>query len=265
MQGTIKRKSKHAKVVVDKNKRLDDQLRRFSKTRDIGLRNQIVEENLNMVSYCARRYNGRGIDYEDLYQVGSLALIAAVERFDPERGVSFSSFAMPTIQGEIKKYFRDKGWALNVPRRMKELSSSINKIKPSLTAELGRPPTVQELAIHMGEKEEDILRAIESSVAYDALSLNQVFEEDDSGSGLMYEKYTAQEETGYDDVEDYEIIIRVLKSLSGTDRFIFKRRFVERKSQSEIAEEMGVSQMTISRAQKKIVERFQQEHEDVPV
>lgn len=243
----------------ERHERLNEQFRRYRESHDIEIRNQIVEENLNMVSYCARQYKGRGIDYEDLYQVGSMALISAVERFDPDRGFRFSSFAMPTIQGEIKKYFRDNGWVLNVPRRMKELASSINKVKPALTLEFGRAPTVQELALRLGEKEEDILRALESSVAYDALSLNEAYEDDDSNSGMKFEKYTAQDEQGYADIEDYEIIIRVLKSLSGTERFIFKRRFIEKKSQSEIAEELGVSQMTISRAQKKIMARFREE------
>lgn len=259
MSANRQRKQTKSKSTAEKKKRLAQQFKLYNETKDINLRNQIVEENLDMVSYCARQFQGRGIDYEDLFQVGSLALISAVEGYDPNHGAQFSSYAVPTIKGEIKKHFRDKGWTLNVPRQMKELSTKINREKPKLTVELERPPTVQELALRLGEKEEDILRALDSSVAYDALSLNEAFEEDDSNSGMKYEKYTAQEEQGYEDIEEYEIIIRVLKSLSGTDRFIFKRRFVEKKTQSAIAEELGVSQMTISRAQKKILKRFREE------
>lgn len=237
-----------------------DLFQEYYKSRDINLRNRIVEENLYMVEILARKYVGRGIDYDDLYQVGAMALISAVERFNPEKGFEFSSFATPTILGEIKKYFRDKGWIVKVPRLMKELSSNIPKVREKLASELGRTPDVKEIAEAMGESEENIIKALESSAAYGALSLNQTFSENgDEGLAAVFEKYTARDEKGFDDVENYDIIEKVLKNMTGTNRYIFKKRFVEEKSQSEIADELGVSQMTISRAEKKIIEMFTKE------
>lgn len=233
---------------------------KYYESKDIDLRNKLVEDHLYMVDILIKKYLGKGVDYDDLYQVGAMALISAVERFNPEKGFEFSSFATPTILGEIKKYFRDKGWSVKVPRHMKELSSAIPKVKDDLMTELNRKPTVAEIAERMGEKEETILRAIESSAAYGALSLNQTFDENgDDGASSMFEKYTAKDEKGFEDVENYEIIENVLRKLTGTNRYIFKKRFVEEKSQSEIAKALGVSQMTISRAEKKIIEKFAEE------
>ena len=147
--------------------------RKYAETKDITIRNKIVEENLYMVDILIRRYLGKGVEKDDLYQVGALALINAVERFDPDKGFEFSSFATPTILGEIKKYFRDKGWSLKVPRRLKEISVALPKVKETLTAKLGRAPTVAEVAQHMDKKESDILMAMESSMAYGAYSLDE--------------------------------------------------------------------------------------------
>ncbi len=233
---------------------------KYYENRDIELRNEIVEKYLYIVDILIKKYLGKGMDYDDLYQVGAIALISAVERFDPTKGFEFTSFATPTILGEIKKHFRDKGWSVKVPRHMKEVSSSMVKVREQLTAKLGRKPTVSEIAEAMGEKEKTILRAMESSAAYGALSLNQTFDENgEEGGTSIFEKFTAKDEKGYKDVENYEIIQKVLDSLSGTNRYIFKKRFVEGISQSEIARQLGVSQMTISRAEKKILEQFANE------
>lgn len=232
----------------------------YKATKSIEQRNAIVEMYLYLVDILIRKYLGKGFDYDDLYQVGALALISAVERFDPDRGFEFNSFATPTILGEIKKHFRDKGWSVKVPRRLKELSVSIPKAKEQLTADLGRVPKVAEIAEFLGEKQETILKAMESGAAYGALSLNQTFDENgDEGMASMFEKYTAEEDKGFVGVENREIIQNVLKELTGTNRYIFKKRFVEDQSQSEIAKKLGVSQMTISRAEKKILERFAKE------
>lgn len=231
----------------------------FYETRDVNLRNQLVEDHLYMVEILVRKYLNKGIEYDDLYQVGAMALISAVERFDPTKGFEFSSFATPTILGEIKKHFRDKGWALKVPRRMKELASAITRAKTQLTNDLGRNPTVKEIAEFLEEPEDQVFRALESSFAYNALSLNQVFEEDDENSNPMFEKYASEEEEGYEEADNNEVIENVLEKLSGTDRYIFKKRFIESRSQGEIAKDLGVSQMTVSRAEKKIIEKFAKE------
>ena len=189
-----------------------------------------------------------------------MALISAVERFDASKGFEFSSFATPTIIGEIKKYFRDKEWSLKVPRRLKELASKMQKAREALTSELGRAPTPEELANRLDVPQSDIIQAMESSMAYNAFSLNQTFDESgEEGDSAAFEKYAATDEEGFDRLEYGEIIANVLAEMSETNKYIFRSRFVEDKSQAQIAEELGVSQMTVSRAEKNIRLRFQQE------
>lgn len=236
-----------------------EKLKKYFETRDLALRNEIVEDHLYMVDILIRKYLKKGIDRDDLYQVGAMALISAVERFDPTKGFEFSSFATPTILGEIKKYFRDKGWSLRVPRSLKEISVALPKAKDDLTSEIGRVPTVKEIAEYMKIEEDELLRAMESGMAYDAYSLNQTFDEEGENGEEKFGKYTATEEKGYERLEDYEIIDNVLQSLGSTDRYVFKERFLEEKSQADIAKVLGVSQMTISRLEKKIKERFARE------
>ena len=237
-----------------------EMFRKYAETKDITIRNKIVEENLYMVDILIRRYLGKGVEKDDLYQIGALALINAVERFDPDKGFEFSSFATPTILGEIKKYFRDKGWSLKVPRRLKEISVALPKVKETLTAKLGRAPTVAEVAQHMDKKESDILMAMESSMAYGAYSLDETFSDSgDEGETSKYEKFTSTEEAGYRGLENREIIDTVLNELSDTNKYIFRERFIKEKSQSDIASHLGVSQMTVSRAERNIKERFAKE------
>lgn len=232
----------------------------YQKTKDVSLRNELVESYLYLVNILIRKYLNKGVDYDDLYQVGAMALISAVERFDAAKGFEFSSFATPTIIGEIKKYFRDKEWSLKVPRRLKELTGKMQKAREALTSELGRAPTPEELACKLDVSQSDIIQAMESSMAYNAFSLNQTFDESgEEGDSAAFEKYAAADEEGFDRLEYGEIIANVLAEMSETNKYIFRSRFVEDKSQAQIAEELGVSQMTISRAEKNIRMRFQQE------
>ena len=224
------------------------------------LRNKIVEENLYIVDILIRKYLGKGVDYDDLYQVGAIALVSAVERFDPSRGYEFRSFATPTILGEIKKYFRDKEWSLKVPRRMKEIAGKVQEVKDRLTSELGRVPSVDEVAAETGCTQEQIRQAMESAKADGTYCLESAgLGSDDEDAGSVLERYIGFEDTGYERVELGEIINSVLSGFSDTYRFIFKQRFIENKSQAEIAQKLGVSQMTISRSEKAIVESFRRE------
>lgn len=231
---------------------------RYAKHPTIELRNQIVEENLYMVDILIRKYLGKGVDYDDLYQVGALALVSAVERFDPSKGFEFKSFATPTILGEIKKYFRDKQWSLKVPRRLKEIASKVQETKSNLNSELGRTPSVDEISQVTGFSAEQIMQAIESSKAYGTYSLDSAGSYDESDDNSL-EQYIGFEDLGYERIEINEIISKVLSSFSETYRYIFKERFIENKSQATIAKELGVSQMTISRAEKSIIEQFKKE------
>ncbi len=235
-------------------------LKEYAQNPTIELRNKIVEENLYIVEILIRKYLGKGVDYDDLYQVGAMALVSAVERFDPSKGFEFKSFATPTILGEIKKYFRDKEWSLKVPRRLKEISGKVQEVKERLAGELGRVPTVEEISEATGYTHEQIIQAMESAKAYVTYSLESAgtgSDEDAEASAL--EKYIGFEDSGFEKVELGEIINTVLSSFSDTYKYIFKQRFIENKSQSEIASKLGISQMTVSRAEKSIIESFKKE------
>lgn len=239
------------------NSEIKDLFDRYSAEKTIELRNQIVEHYLYMIDILIRKYMNKGVDYEDLYQVGSMALVFAVERFDPSKGFEFTSFATPTIIGEIKRYFRDKGWAVKVPRRLKEISAQLPKAKEMLSHELHRAPTVSEIANYLGNTEEEILEAMESGRSYGTYSLQQTFDETgDDGESSVFEKYTGKEETGFQSFEDAELIKSVLAELTQQERDVFTMRFLENRTQQEIAEKYGVSQMTISRIEKKLKDKF---------
>ena len=235
-------------------------LKEYAENPSIELRNRIVEENLYIVDILIRKYLGKGVDYDDLYQVGAMALVSAVERFDPSKGYEFQSFATPTILGEIKKYFRDKEWSLKVPRRMKENAGKVQEAKEKLTGKLGRVPTVEEISEITGLTHEQIIQAMESAKAYGTYSLDSpATTSDEEADAAALEKYIGFEDNGFERVELGEIINNVLKNFSDTYKYIFKQRFILNKSQSEIASKLGVSQMTVSRAEKAIIESFKKE------
>lgn len=245
---------------MQQTKTTSELLKEYAQNPTKELRNRIVEENLYIVEILIRKYLGKGVDYDDLYQVGAMALVSAVERFDPSKGFEFKSFATPTILGEIKKYFRDKEWSLKVPRRMKEISGKVQEVRERLEVELGRVPTVEEISEATGYTHEQIIQAMESAKAYVTYSLESAgtgADEDAEASTL--EKYIGFEDSGYERVEIAEIINTVLQSFSDTYKYIFKQRFIMNRSQSEIAAKLGVSQMTVSRAEKSIIESFKKE------
>ena len=245
---------------MQQKQRTAELLREYAENPTIELRNQIVEENLYIVDILIRKYLGKGVDHDDLYQVGAMALVSAVERFDPSKGFEFQSFATPTILGEIKKYFRDKEWSLKVPRRMKENAGKVQEAKETLTGQLGRVPTVTEISEVTGLTHEQIIQAMESAKAYGTYSLDSpalTSEEEQDATAL--EKYIGFEDNGFERVELGEIINNVLTNFSDTYKYIFKQRFILNKSQSEIASKLGVSQMTVSRAEKAIIESFKKE------
>lgn len=228
----------------------------YRANKSIDLRNQIVEAYLYMVEILIRKYLNKGVDYDDLYQVGALALVNAVDRFDPDKGFEFSTFATPTILGEIRKYFRDKQWSMKVPRRVKENSIKIPAAKEALMEKLGRVPTVAELAEYLDLTDEDVIEAIESGNAYTTYSLDQAADPDDL---VTFDKFASIEEKGYDSIEDFEVIKHVFEKLTEREQEIFKLRYVQNMSQTYIAEKLGVSQMTISRAEKSIRQKFHEE------
>ena len=244
---------------ADDNRELFDA---YKKSRSIEDRNKIVEKYLYIVNILVKRYLNRGVDYDDLYQVGSMALVLAADRYDPERGVDFPAFATPTILGEIKRYFRDKGWAIKVPRKMKDLSVKIPSVKQELETELQRTPKVSEIAERLDVTEEDVLQAMESGRAYSAYSLQQSMDEDESDGGeSSLERYTGEEDSSFSTLENADFIKRTMQSFTPEERDFCNMRFVEGKTQQQIAEELGVSQMTVSRIEKKIKQKFKEEYQ----
>jgi RNA polymerase sigma-B factor len=208
------------------------------------LRDELVEMHLPLAEYLARRFGNRGELHEDLVQVATIGLIKAIDRFDLERGVAFSTYATPTIVGEIKRHFRDRGWTIRVPRRLQEIQAVINQAVSDLGQELGRSPTVAELAKKIGMTEEEILEGLESANAYSPLSLDAP---DPSGEVGAVIEQLGDYDDALDAVVDRETIKPLLDQLDARAKRILLLRFFRNMTQSQIAEELGISQMHVSR------------------
>ena len=210
-----------------------------------GARNDLVHLHLSLVEHCARRFRNRGEPFEDLVQVGTIGLIKAVDRFETDRGVEFSTYATPTVIGEIKRHFRDKGWAIRVPRRLQELRMQIGTATGELTQKLGRSPTPRELAEVIGCTVEEIMEGIESSHAYATLSLDASDDSDEGPPAML--STLGVEDVNIEHVEVRESIKPLLEGLGEREKRILLLRFFKNMTQSQIAEEIGVSQMHVSR------------------
>jgi len=220
------------------------------------LRNELVVAHLNLVRYLAVKFANRGEALDDLIQVGTVGLLKAIDRFDLERGVEFTTYATPTIVGEIKRYFRDKGWAVKVPRRLQELNLAVNRATEKLTVKLGHSPTVTELAQHLGASEEDILEAQELGQAYNLLSLDTELNGEGDKKSQTLADYVGQNDAGLELLEDRANLERAFQVLTGRERVILYLRFYESVSQTEIAKRLNVSQMHVSRLQQKALEKL---------
>jgi len=227
---------------------VDRLLTAYHREGDLAARDRALVELMPLVRALAHRYAGRGEPFEDLVQVGSIGLIKAVDRFDVDRGVEFASYAVPTIVGEIRRHFRDKAWAMHVPRRLKELSLRLSRVLDQLTTELGRSPTIAELAAAAGVEEEEAIDALDSMNAYSTRSLHAPFE--DGSDDSLVEKLGA-DETGYAEVDDGTVVAAGLDALDERERQIVELRFFHELTQSQIASEMGISQMHVSRLLRK--------------
>ncbi|MCM3885006.1 RNA polymerase sigma factor SigF [Frankia sp. R82] len=210
-----------------------------------ALRDQLVRMHLPLVEYLARRFRNRGEPLDDLVQVATIGLIKSVDRFDPERGVEFSTYATPTIVGEIKRHFRDKGWAIRVPRRLQELKLSLTKATSELSQTLGRSPTVSEIARHLQMTEEEVLEGLESANAYSAVSLDAPDSGDDEAPAVA-DTLGVQDES-LEGVEYRESLKPLLEKLPPREKRILLLRFFGNMTQSQIATELGISQMHVSR------------------
>lgn len=229
----------------------DDDLPEAERSR---LRDDLVRLHLPLVEHFARRFLNRGEPYDDLLQVGTIGLIKAVDRFDLERGVEFSTYATPTIVGEIKRHFRDRGWAIRVPRRLQELRITITTATAELTQELGRSPTVAELAHRVGVAQEEIIEGLESSNAYSTLSLDAPDNSDDSALSMI--DVIGGDDEALEHVENRETIKPLLEGLDPREKHILTLRFFKGMTQSQIAAEIGISQMHVSRLLARTLEKL---------
>jgi RNA polymerase sigma-B factor len=208
------------------------------------LRNQLVRMHLPLVEHLARRFRNRGEPLDDLTQVATIGLIKSVDRFDPERGVEFSTYATPTVVGEIKRHFRDKGWAVRVPRRLQELRLALTTATAELSQQHGRSPTVHELAEKLGISEEEVLEGLESANAYSTLSLDVPATDDDFPAGA---DRIGADEAALESVEYRASLKLLLENLPPREKRILLLRFFGNMTQAQIAQELGISQMHVSR------------------
>lgn len=235
-------------------------LERYHKDRDQRVRDELVERFMPLARRLAARYRGDREPLEDLVQVASLGLVKALDRFDPERGVAFSSYAVPTILGELKRHFRDRGWSVRVPRDLQERIAKVDRAIAELPGRLGRAPSVNEIADRLEIEPEEVLEAMEAGQAHHAMSLDaQSLTED--GEGVPLTERLGGRDPGFNTVEYGAAIEDALESLSERDRTVLHLRFVEDMTQTEIAERVGVSQMHVSRILRAAVERLRGEVE----
>jgi RNA polymerase sigma-B factor len=236
-------------------------LREFARTRDRRIRDRLVELNSDLVHYIARRFANRGEPLEDIEQVGFVGLIQAIERFDPSLENEFSTFATPTIAGEIRRYFRDRSWAVRVPRRLQENLVRVNGASQQLQNELGRQPTVAEIGARVGLEPDQVLAALEVSPAQHTVSLEA------TGSNPSEDAVTLGDRLGQDDenldrVEVADVLERVMAHLTPREREILALRFIEQLPQTEVAKRLGISQMHVSRLQRAAVDHLRRQFGD---
>jgi RNA polymerase sigma-B factor len=230
----------------------------YAKTRDPKVREELVHQYTALVHSLARRFAGRGEPLEDLEQVGYLGLIAAINRFDPGLGLEFTTFATPTILGEIKRYFRDKSWAVRVPRRLQETYARVVRTQQELSQELGRGPTVPEIAARLELEPDEVLQALEAGPAQRALSLESPIGQGDEEGGELGDKLGAEDEN-LGRIELQNMLAGAMRHLTPREREIMVLRFVEQLPQTEVARRLGISQMHVSRLQRAALAQLKRE------
>jgi RNA polymerase sigma-B factor len=233
-------------------------LRRYHEQGDLQAREELIERYMSLVRSLARRYSYRGEQLDDLVQIGAIGLIKAIDRFDVERGVELTTYATPNIIGEIKRHFRDKGWSVRVPRGLQELNVQISKLIEQQTVQLGRSPTIPELAEAAGVEEEAVLEALESGRAYSSVSLSTGGGSDEEGEVDPLDSL-GTEEHEYEVSEDRAVLAPGFKVLDQRERRILHLRFFRGMTQSQIAEQIGISQMHVSRLIRRSLEKIREE------
>jgi RNA polymerase sigma-B factor len=244
------------------NKERDELRQKFheyARTRDRALRDDLVTAHMGLAEYLARRFTNRGEPLDDLVQVAALGLLKAVDRFDPERGLEFSTYATPTIVGELKRHFRDKGWAVRVPRRVQELHLRLGGVVSTLSQELGRSPTIGEIAHAAAVSEEEVLEAIEAGHAYRFTSIDAPSGSDEE---MSLSAELGAEDQGLIDSEHRVTLSPLIAQFPPRERMILHLRFFEGLTQSEIAGRLGISQMHVSRLLARALAQLRSQAED---
>ena len=249
------RATKSGKAAWDKEK-THELFRRYKEEGDVEAREKLVMSHMNLVRFLANKFKNRGEPLDDLIQVGYLGLLKAIDRFDPSRGLEFTTYATPTIMGEIKRHFRDKGWSVRVPRRLQELSAKVNQATDVLTAELQRSPKIEEIAEYLDASVDEVLEAMESSSAYSSVPLEGTGNNDNDDAPSVLDRY-ATEDSALNFTDDRLIIQEALKGFSPREREVIDLRFLQGMTQIEIAEQLGISQVQVSRLLRRTLKKIQ--------
>ena len=231
----------------------DELFARYYKTQNVADRNELVKRYLYLAEIISKKFLNRGVDYEDIYQVACIALIKSVERFSPDKGFKFVSFATPTIVGEIKRYFRDKSSAIRIPRRIYEVYQKVNRARDQLFQELSRAPRADEIAALLNMKEETVLEIIESWNAYNMQSFDQTAYEDDD---LELHETIGSNDAAFEKIENRDFLEKSLNRFNEAEKEFIRLRYFNRKTQKQIAEKLNVSQMYVSRLEHKVLDKF---------
>ena len=234
----------------------DALFREFRRTRSRRLRNELVERHLGLAAHVARRFGHRGPSDDDLRQVAFLALVKAVDRFEPDRHVAFSTFAGRTIEGEIKRHFRDHTWTVRVPRSAKEIHLRLRRATDELTQQIGRSPTATQLAEHLGIGTDEVVEGIAAGLAYRTASLDAPVGVEGDGA-----RQVGDVDDGFDHIADSTVVDDLLQTLAPREQEIVRLRFYEELSQSEIAARVGISQMHVSRLLRRSFEQMRRQAE----
>jgi|LGOV01.1.fsa_nt_gb RNA polymerase sigma-B factor len=227
-------------------------------------RNEIFKKYEYIAEIISKKYVNKGIDYDDLFQIACIGLLYAIERYDLGRGFEFSSFATPTVLGEIKKYFRDKSWTLKMPRRIQELSKKISDAKMHLTQTMQKTPAIKDIAEYLESTEEEILEAMEASKTFTPKSLDMKYENGNEEKDISLLDIIGKEDFHFKNFEDKEFISNVMENLNTLERAIVEERYINNeKTQMELSKKFNISQVTVSRIEKKVLKKFKIEYDKI--
>ena len=236
------------------DEKVNELLRQYKETGDIAIRNQIAEKYLYIADILAKKFVGRGVEYDDLKQVAAFALLRGIDRFDPDLGMQFTTFITPTITGEIKNYFRDKSRMVKVPRRLSEISVAVKNFSAQYESQNGVKPSVRTIAETLNVSEEEVVQALEVG---GTLSLDSMAGGDDNEDKSLY-ALLADDDDQYENFENREALRAAMRDFSDTERALIQYRYADELSQSETAKRLGVSQMFVSRMERKLLVRLKE-------